>query len=519
MSPSCRSVQGYGVGRCRSAALAFSILLLAACGSQAPRPDSTVDVEEAPPIAEDIDMLALAEHTEMQARVGELTLAELSTCSQAPDSNLATLCLQQLWHLLAAESQTGRAQLSLDEDRHLAGWAQVFAIAGDNRGAVEIQARQLSDWLTRNQGHQARRILPNSILALLRQQPVPTQRIALVLPLSGPLSTAGQAVLDGYMSAQFELIESGFNGADISIYDSAAVPMALLAQELAGEAFDLVVGPLDLDNLATFLQNYPSERPVLGLNRLPSPSGSENALGFSLAIESEALQIAAAADSQEWLQALVLFQDSTWGDRAAASFVDRWTESGHDLIGLVRLINSTTLAETLSTTLHLDQSDARRQQLQTLLGKRLEHTPRRRQDIDMVFLASSPALARQVLPTLAFSFAQDVPVLAVSRVFSDSNPAVENRDLAPLRLPAPPWLVTGENSLAGAPSGRPLELRYLEAMGYDAFHLARRFDHLTQPGTYYLGRTGLLSRAEDGNLSRTMDWAGIDGNQLRERPW
>ena len=59
----------------------------------------------------------------------------------------------------------------------------------------------------------------------------------------------------------------------------------------------------------------------------------------------------------------------------------------------------------------------RARELGRIIGRRLEFEPRRRQDIDIVFMAAYSADARQLMPQLAFHHGADLPVHATSHVW------------------------------------------------------------------------------------------------------
>ena len=70
----------------------------------------------------------------------------------------------------------------------------------------------------------------------------------------------------------------------------------------------------------------------------------------------------------------------------------------------------------------------------------LEFEPRRRQDIDIVFMAAFPAGARQLMPQLAFHHGADLPVHATSHVWSGVPDPANDRDLDGVVFGDMPWL-------------------------------------------------------------------------------
>ncbi len=437
-------------------------------------------------------------------------------CTQSPATAIAfqNQCTENLWGLLL-ESEANHSQSLAATDKKYKAWTELAKIIDNNNGLIEHQTRELDNWYAANSEHPARERPPSQLLDLIRSELEAPLSVALVLPLSGRLQAAGEAVLDGFLSATFKTASEGYLTPEIEIFDSAALPLELIAELIANGSFDMVIGPLDAENVQAFTRVIPKELPTLFLNSLPTEyNPSPNQLGYSLAVESEAHQAAQTAIEKGYKNALVIIEDSGIGERAAGAFAENWLQEDRQIYDMVRLSDATTLTQRLEQSFHVDQSEQRKTKLQSLLGKALEFTPRRRQDIDTIFLASNSTLAKQVTPTLAFLFAQDVPVLATSRVFDENSDPEDNRDLAALEFLSPPWQAREDQPLEQAESSTPLELQKLEAMGVDAFYLSRRFRQFEDPGFRYRGKTGNIFLGRTGSLSRTMEWVRIDGDKM-----
>ncbi len=427
--------------------------------------------------------------------------------------NYPSLCTEKFWQSLLAYGAVDSTLGSIDEDYR--DWIELANIVQNNRGLIEHQSIALQSWFFENTEHSARINPPAEVIDLLRSEIEAPLSVALLLPLSGRLQSAGEAVLDGYLSALYRTGIENYSTPQIEVFDSNQLPIELIAELVADGEFDVAIGPLDANNVHLFTNSISNDQAVLSLNRLnDAENRSSMHLGYSLAVESEAAQAARSASDREYKSAMLLIEDSGIGERAAGAFAEQWISEDRQIQDLVRLTDATTLTERLEQSFHIDQSETRKSQLQGLLGKRLEFTPRRRQDIDTIFLASNPLLARQVAPTLAFLFAHDVPVLAISRIYEDSSDTEDNRDLEPVEFLSPPWLIENRQSLEQAESSRPLELQKLEAMGVDAFYLSRRFQQLRDPSFVYQGKTGNIYLGSTGNLERTMEWVKLNGNRL-----
>ena len=78
--------------------------------------------------------------------------------------------------------------------------------------------------------------------------------------------------------------------------------------------------------------------------------------------------------------------------------------------------------------------------------RRFEFTARRRHDIDFVFLLSNATQARGINPTLAFFYAEDIPVYAISHVHVGTDSRIDAIDMNGIRFCDIPWKLTNDDS-------------------------------------------------------------------------
>ncbi|MFT6156849.1 MAG: outer membrane PBP1 activator LpoA protein, partial [Neolewinella sp.] len=93
--------------------------------------------------------------------------------------------------------------------------------------------------------------------------------------------------------------------------------------------------------------------------------------------------------------------------------------------------------------LTINDSEIRHKRLEQLLDRRLEHSVRRRDDVDFVFVATSAGDARKIVPLLKFYRAHDLPLFATSSVFSGKFNKISDADLNGLSFVDLPWLLNG----------------------------------------------------------------------------
>nr|WP_276205903.1 penicillin-binding protein activator [Halioglobus japonicus] len=154
-----------------------------------------------------------------------------------------------------------------------------------------------------------------------------------------------------------------------------------------------------------------------------------------------------------------------------------------------------------------------------MLAEPVEFTPRRREDVDAIFLlARNAAEARSLKPLLAFHYAGALPVYATSSVYHGS-PDERDRDLNGLNLVELPWLLGSSPALqAGLADGGNNAYPRLNALGVDAYLLQSRFLQLQAgPDLLIRGNTGLLSLNPQLQIERELVPAEFDRGRVTPR--
>ena len=172
----------------------------------------------------------------------------------------------------------------------------------------------------------------------------------------------------------------------------------------------------------------------------------------------------------------------------------------------------------------LDESIARRDRLAANLRKKLEFEPRRRQDVDFIFVASRPKSAKAIKPALRFHYAGDIPTYATSAVYQPGT--TDNTDLNGILFPDIPWLLEPTQNVADHRAallrhwgpGAERRARFY-AMGYDSYHLSAMLHNRSGRNSLDMnGMTGTLTVDSDGVLHRGLKWARIERGTTRTLP-
>ncbi len=424
---------------------------------------------------------------------------------------------EAIWTLVAGlpSSQLSSAGTPGDD---LAGWLELSRLARGSATPAQ-QVASIAEWQARNPQHPAARQLPQSLVKLQEIATRPLTRIALLLPEQGQLASVGKALRDGFVAAHYQ---SGDSALNISLHDSSKLnDLDAFYRQAQADGVQLVVGPLEKPLVNQLSQRQQLPIPTLALNynegRAEAPA---QLFQFGLAAEDEAREVAQRAWEDGMRRAVALVPTGEWGNRVLAAFRKDWEARGGTLIATEHVDQPVRLAQQIADLLKLRDSEARAKRLQSALGSAVEAQPARRQDIDFVFLAATPAQARQIKPTLAFQYAGDLPIYATSHLFTGSSDPSQDLDLDGIRFCETPWLldssdplrnqVVGEWPAAGGSLGR------LYAMGVDAYRLAPRLSQLQAlPSTRLDGLTGSLSLAPGQRIVRRLPWAEYRNGQVQ----
>ncbi|SDZ93181.1 penicillin-binding protein activator [Microbulbifer marinus] len=419
---------------------------------------------------------------------------------------------QLLTQLPSSELQTRAAESS---DRQMRGWYQLALLGRDTQTDISSQLTALSRWRQQWPGHSASVHPPQALQLLEQLASQRADRIALLLPLSGPLGSAGRAIRDGFMAAHYTALTAGAPTPTVMVYDTGtAQPFEEIYQSAVDAGAQAIVGPLDKRKVANLLATEKLPVQTLALNYGDEGRLTNDLVQFGLAIEDEARQVARHAYRQGHRQAMILAADASWGQRGAEAFQEEWQRLGGSVSISRSFRDSSKFSQLISDALLIPDSKAREAALRRRLAAPLEFTPRRRGDVDMLFLVAQPQQARQINPMLTFYYANDLPVYATSHVFDGNINPDRDRDINGIRFTALPWLFENDNqtkrNIEKQASPAPAFAR-LYALGADAFRLYPRIPMLRQfPQQRVHGLTGALSLTADGRIVREQIWARID---------
>ena len=395
-------------------------------------------------------------------------------------------------------------------DTQFGEWLQLAAISRNPGLTLDEHLQAVTEWQKQHPLHPAAITLPGGLALLSDLAANRPSSVGLLLPLSGPLEKTGKAIRDGFMAAYYESLNKGYDTPQVTLYDSQLYRDTSLAYVQAMmDGTQWLVGPISKPHVQALQDKDSLPLPTLALNygdRSETGTTPANLYQFGLAAEDEAVQIAEKAWADGLRRALVLAPEGNWGERIYAAFEERWLQLGGE-IGEHRFYpNRQDYNPEIKALLNVDDSQSRYKLMRRLLQQPTEFEPRRREDVDWVFMVALPQQARQIKPTLAFNFAGDLPVYATSHVYSGEADSRKDRDLNGVRFCDVPWLLEPSElhtSVENAVPGGQGKYARLYAMGVDAFRLLGRIRQLEVfPSSQMFGSTGALMLDSERRIHR-----------------
>jgi len=400
-------------------------------------------------------------------------------------------------------------------DPLLAGWLELGALMLEIERNPFAATPSIRNWRTRYPLHPANGKLLDE---LLRESAVAFEypaQVAVLLPLSGRQQSAAMAVRDGFLSAYYQ--QQAEQRPRVRIYDVAGQDIGSALLRAMDDGAQFIVGPLTKDEVSGAAGIADGRVPMLALNFLPderpAPAGFYQ---FALVPEDEARLVARRVVADGRPRGVAFAPTGDWGTRILAAFAQELEQLGGQLVarGVYDPADSD-YTTVIQQALRLSESRERHARLASTLGVKLEFEPRRRGDVEFIFVAAQPSQGRLIRPQLRFHYAGDIPTYATSDAFEPDQSA--NVDLDGLIFPDMPWMIASDpvsQQLRGAVEqawpARASRRGRLYAFGYDAYRLIPSLrNHKAGERGLVPGMTGRLTIEPDGRIRRDLDWAQI----------
>ena len=449
------------------------------------------------------------------------------------DDTLRAANHSALWDALTRAGRGRRERALPLATGALAGWLRLAAVSEEHRSSSTALERALTRWQATFPAHPANGEIVPMMLGAVRESVRQPTRIALLLPFHGDFAEAAEAIRDGFLAAWYADTANAQRPA-VEVHDTTFEAIDVVYARAVEAGADFVVGPLrrgpvtvlacgDMSLVTTLALNETDETAPLGAGNVPECGPERTVPGlyhFTLAPEAEARQAAEQAWIGGFTKAIAFTREDAWGERVYRAFAGEWERLGGILLDRrVLPPDAAEVGEPIAAVLGISRSHQSARDLMGVIGRRVGHEPRRRQDMDLIFMAAFPAGARQFMPQLAFHHGGELPVYATSHVWSGVPDPTNDRDLDGVVFGDMPWMVapSGPDRLlreriVAALGERGSRLPRLHAFGADAYRLAIGLRRITGDRLASLdGHTGRLSAGDDHRIVRRLTWTRFAG--------
>lgn len=443
-----------------------------------------------------------------------------------------------LWKWFSLTEQESRTAL-VNRFPYLSSYKILIDTIEDNSINDVTRKAILNKWLQDKVNNNDLELLPEQITQFIKFNSDGSQKIAVLLPLTGRLSSQGEAIKQGLLTAYLEKVQQAKennNQYDTSIDFIDTGSFDTLKSSVSNEmlaSYDTIIGPLLRSHVNAINSMKLSNTKKLLLNKNSILNSSDinvrNLVGtFSLSPEQEAAQIVALMRDQNILNPVLISDNASISKRMVDAFMKSWASSklndtNYFAPQIITYEDNKGMRVGITSALDVLQSQRRIKQLTNLTQDRLISVTRNRRDVDAFVVFARPDDVELINPIIESSISlfseKQLPVFASSYSYDHKQNKNSQRDLRNLIFIDMPWLL---------PSGRETQLSNqvdilfnqppstflrLFAFGYDSLSIADNlaklttFDHMNHQGL-----SGILSANEQNELIRQLDYIQISGN-------
>ncbi len=402
----------------------------------------------------------------------------------------------QLWSGIQNLTDSEVNYLQNGNDPILNGWLHISSILRKNSLTTSEQIVEFNNWQQGNLLHPASSAPPKDFLLLSSIEELAPKRITLVLPLSGKLSKASRAILDGFFYAYFSQSSPRpqLNLVNTENFESI--------EDAFNEAYttspDLIIGPLQKNHVAG-LNNLELVVPTISLNRLDFQNTKANLFHFSLNSSDEIIELIRYAQNEGAQRGAILSTQDTWAIRQSDDFKTIAKDKNMELLAQLDYENTPQGRQnTIKELLLINESQDRKKWLESKLSENIVSTERSRTDLDYVFFAGRFDDAKQIRPLLDFYFAETIPLLSTSTINNKKlDDLTKKEDIERVIFSEIPSIIEKDNTHGSHKNSDSNFIKRLKSLGQDSYLIANRFPIFQQiKNAKVSGSTGILSLNE-----------------------
>ncbi len=431
---------------------------------------------------------------------------------------------RQLWQALTALTSDELHQSRLS-DATLDSWLELAIINNTLlKNATNLEAA-ITAWQQRYPDHPALHMITPSLILKSKKLSRKPSRVALLLPFTR-YAPAAIAIREGFLAASYDDDDRPV----IRLYDTDVGNVVEQYRTAIQEGADFIVGPLQKKAVSKLVETLDITVATLVLNQhekqpnglaLSAPDTPPSLIQFSLSPEAEAEQVAERAWFDGHIRAIAITTDAPKGARINRAFTSHWQALGGTVLNTSMITpGDDDFNGLVVDLLNIKHSERRSNALRSRLRRNLKAETRRRQDIDLIFLAVSPETARQLIPQLRYHKINDITLYSTSIIYTGNKNAHADNDMNDVLFIDMPWVIdpVQEYSILHGnfekyrKSSQVLHKK-LYAFGIDAYHLMTHSTALhLQPTVPFAGKTGQITIDANGLVHRRLQWAKfVDG--------
>ena len=468
------------------------------------------------------------------AQVMEGDKAEaISTLSRRPAYLADPLAIirnnNQVWAILGSIPDRTLALMryssqSLEANANLVSWIELAMLLRSHSLQGDELRLAITGWM---QGNSLESVDLNWVATLLPPgwDGAKPSRVALLLPLNSRFADSAHVVQRGFITA--DDLNPSVSRPNIAVYATTGDPAGEVSayQQAVADGADFIVGPLGRNAAESIVQSGVTMLPTLMLGTAERDTGP-GIFQFDLDPDQEAVVAARHAFREGHRAVSILYPSSSWGERLANSFWQEWLKLGGNVAStLAYTSDQFDYSDEIQQLLGVNRSVDRFGELDRVLGEPTEFTPRRRQDVDVVFLVARPDQGRLLRPQLSFHQGHDLPIYATSHIYAGSPDPVNDTDLDGIRIGVMPVVLrsAGPDTSPDATSTVYDDLNNnqvrLFALGRDAYDLIPTLSESGFRRTRNLpGETGELALEQNGHILRNPRWVHFSEGVITPLP-
>lgn len=436
------------------------------------------------------------------------------------DNNARQQNNDAIWALLQHLDATSLVDTALfsQNDPTLQNWLNLADLYQKNLSNAEALRPQLLEWQTAHPTF----LLPSALQSVLNFQRLAFNKVAVILPLSGQFELIGNTVKAGIENAR------GMSNVPVTWFDSVKSPLSNIMQQVHGEGFDAVIGPLLKQNVNE-LAAHPSWSQglsIIALNNLNQPMPNANTCYYSLAPEDEAREAAQKMFAEQIKLPLVLMPRNDLGQRVGEAFANEWRQLGGERVELRYYGSTDDLHNIFVQALGIIEVPKKTVANKLKTGNKNE--PKGTQflaDLDPTFqpvtgvfaLGDNQQMAQ--IKTALDNTDNKLPLFTTSRINSPNNSGAYNLMMKGVQFTELPMFqdrYSEQYQNIARQNKQDYSLMRLYAMGSDAWNLLQHYSEIRHiPGYKMHGLTGNIANGYGCTFQRSMPWFTFEHGQVQ----